>query len=288
MAENDHPMGGAVVTGGGSGIGRAIALRLLREGYGVVVADLHADAGRETVRLAEVEGLGESIVFEQVDVTVETDVERAVTVAVSRFDHLSIMVNNAGVPGAFGPLTEVDAKDWDFTLAVLLRGVFLGTKHAARAFLAQGGSGVVINMASAAGYTAGLATHAYSAAKSAVIAFTRTSALELAPHRVRVVAISPGVIPTPLSGLQNEDLASVLDKAQPWPAHGTSEHVAGVVAFAVSSDAEFITGESIVVDGGFLTHGPGAGFLDQVGLTAPKRAGIRYTSAQVGATTEVR
>ncbi|MFE3188498.1 SDR family NAD(P)-dependent oxidoreductase [Nocardia sp. NPDC059240] len=281
-------LGGAVVTGAGSGLGRAIALRLLEEGYGVVVADLNIEAGYGTVRLAEEAGYRHAIHFEQSDVIDEADIERAIHAAVSRFGRLSVMVNNAGIAGAFGPLTEISARDWDFTQSVLLRAVFLGTKHAARAFLAQELPGVVINIASAAGYTAGLATHAYSSAKSAVIALTRTTALELAPHRIRVVAISPGVIPTPISGRVDDEFAAALDNAQPWPEHGTADQVAGVVAFAVGKDAEFITGESIVVDGGLLTHGPGPELLTSLGLQTPRVAGIRYASSDKGATTEIR
>jgi NAD(P)-dependent dehydrogenase (short-subunit alcohol dehydrogenase family) len=269
--------GGAVVTGAGAGVGQAIALRLLRDGFGVAVCDVNPDAVERTIGMAADEGL-HATVAAVADVAVEADVQTAVDAARREFSTLSVMVNNAGIGGAFGPITELVPNDWDATFAVLVKGVLLGTKHAARAFLEQHEPGVIVNIASAAGYTAGLAAHAYSAAKAAVISLTRSAALELAPHRIRVAAVSPGLILTGLAGAASEDYARRLDTAQPWPGHGTSDDVAGVVSFLVGADAGFITGTSVVVDGGLLTTGPGPDLLASIGLDPAKRrrAGISY------------
>lgn len=255
--------GVAVVTGGGSGIGRATALRLLADGWAVVVADVNDDSAAGTVELA---GQG-PVAAVHADVAVEADVEAAVALAVERFGRLDCMVNNAGVAGAFGPITEVAVDDWDYTFAVLARGVFLGTKHAARCFAAAGRGGSVVNVASIGGVGGAIAQQAYSAAKAAVVNLTVTTAVELAQHRVRVNAVAPGPVLTPLAAGADdrlERLARTLTTTQPWPEPGRPEDVAAVIAFLAGPDAHFVTGETIVVDGG-LTAAGGRAQIDRLG-----------------------
>ncbi len=249
----------AVVTGGANGIGRATVLRFLAEGAAVVAADLNETTGRETLDLASRAGQGKRIRFLRTDVVQEADVAAAVQLAVSEFGRLDCIFNNAGIGGAFGPITHISAEDWDYTFAVLVRGVFFGIKHAARAMKAQAQGGSIINTASVAGLSGGDGPQAYSAAKAAVINLTRAVAVELAPARIRVNAICPGAILTPLLHRGSpEALAPVLEKIQPWPEVGQGEHIAGAALFLASEDARFITGAALVVDGGLTATGGNA------------------------------
>jgi NAD(P)-dependent dehydrogenase (short-subunit alcohol dehydrogenase family) len=149
----------AVITGAASGMGLATAARFVAEGAKVVVADVNADAGQ-----AAADQLGPSARFTRCDVSVEDDVAAAVALATDAFGRLDIMFNNAGIGGAFGPVTELEVEHWDATFAVLVRGVFLGIKHAARVLTAQGQGGSIINTASVAGLGGGAGPQAYSAA----------------------------------------------------------------------------------------------------------------------------
>ncbi|HEV8627962.1 MAG TPA: SDR family oxidoreductase [Acidimicrobiia bacterium] len=244
----------AVVTGGASGIGRATVERFLVEGWSVVAADLNAENGEALVADLEAAGHKGRIVFVRVDISREEDVAATVGAAADRFGRLDCMVNNAGVGGAFGPITELEVEDWDYTFAVLTRSVLLGIKHAARLMLAGGRPGSIVNTASIAGLGGGAGPQAYSAAKAAVLNLTRTTAVELAPHRIRVNAVNPGAVRTPLAKMARlEDLAG---DAQPWPEVGQPAQVASVIYFLAGDDAGFITGESITVDGGTIAAGP--------------------------------
>ena len=171
------------------------------------------------------------------------------------FGGLDFVFNNAGVGGAFGPVTELEVADWDYTFAVLVRGVFLGTKHAARAMQAQGRGGVIVNTGSIAGLAGGGGPQAYSAAKAAVIHFTRMIAAELAPHRIRVNSISPGVIHTPLVDTGKRDVNAAIAGIQPWEEVGQPDYIARVVEFLAGDGARFITGENVVIDGGLMAAG---------------------------------
>jgi NAD(P)-dependent dehydrogenase (short-subunit alcohol dehydrogenase family) len=249
----------AVITGGGNGIGRATVLRFLAEGARVVVADLNEATGKETLELAAKAGAGDRVRFQRVDVANEAEVEAALELATSAFGRLDVVFNNAGIAGAFGPITHVDEKDWDATFDVLVKGVFLGMKHAARVMKAQGRGGSIISTASIAGLAGGDGPQAYSASKAAVINLTRAVAIELAPQRIRVNAICPGAILTPLIHRGNPDsMRPLLEKYQPWPDAGQPEDIAAAALFLASDDARFVTGAALVVDGGATARGGNA------------------------------
>lgn len=272
----------AVITGGANGIGAETALRFLREGARVMIADLNeANALRMLATAAEA-GYGERIRFVKTDVAEETQVQAMFDATLTHFGRLDCVFNNAGVGGVFGPIAQTRVEDWDYTLAVLLRGVFLGMKHGARILQAQGSGGCIISTSSVAGYAAGSGAHAYSSAKAAIINLTRSVAVELAPNRIRVNAVAPGPLMTDLfhRGKVEEAAQSILQR-QPWPVPGGASDVAGVVAFLASDDASFITGETIVVDGGLLARGP-ALFGEGANSALLRAAGLdRGTTGQV-------
>jgi NAD(P)-dependent dehydrogenase (short-subunit alcohol dehydrogenase family) len=274
----------AVITGGGNGIGRATVLRFLEEGARVVVADLNEQTGNETLALAKQAGSDARARFIRTDVACEADVAAAVALATSAFGRLDVMFNNAGVAGAFGPITDIAEADWDYTFDVLVKGVFLGMKHAARVLKAQGQGGVILSTASIAGLSGGDGPQAYSASKAAVINLTRAVAIELAPLRIRVNAICPGGILTPLLHRGNEDaMRPVLEKFQPWPEAGRPEHIAGAALFLASDDSTFVTGEALVVDGGAMAAGSNAIQNLGGGAMAAMGAGVdRGTTGQEG------
>ncbi len=247
----------AVVTGGASGMGRSTVLRFLAEGASVVVADYNAGTGEETLGLARDAGHGDRVSFIRTDVAREADIEAMIAHALSRFGRLDVLFNNAGVGGAIGPLTETTVEDWDYTFDVLAKGVFLGIKHGARAMKAQGDGGAIINTASIAGLSGDAGPLVYSAAKAAVISLSKSAAVELAPHRIRVNAICPGFIATPLAGGGDpERIREAFARSQPWPETGSGEHIAGAALFLASEDATFVTGEALIVDGGLTAAGP--------------------------------
>ncbi len=247
----------AVVTGGASGMGRATVERFLHEGARVVIADYNADTGGAFFEELVAEGYEESVSFRKTDVAVEEDVVAMLEHAVRCFGALDVVFNNAGVGGAIGPLTETRVEDWDYTFDVLAKGVFLGIKHGARIMKAAGRGGAIINTASIAGLSGDAGPLVYSAAKAAVISLTQSAAVELAPDRIRVNAICPGFINTPLAdGGDPERTQKAFLESQPWPDYGRGEHIAGAAVFLASDDAEFVTGEKLVVDGGLTAAGP--------------------------------
>ncbi|HEX2890458.1 glucose 1-dehydrogenase [Vineibacter terrae] len=267
----------AIITGGGSGMGRDTVLHFLDEGARVMVADINEDNGRQTVALAKAQGHADRAAYVRCDVAEEAEVAAMVAAAERTFGTLDIAYLNAGVGGAFGPIGETTVEGWDYTFAVLVRSVFLGMKHASQAMRRHDRGGVILSTASVAGIVGGAGSHAYSAAKAAVISLTQNVATELAPHRIRVNAIAPGVISTPLLHRGKPEKFEAQFRRQPWPERGEGKHIATVAAFLCSDDARFVTGETVKVDGGLLAQGIaiwGAGAENPL-LRAP---GVNYGS----------
>jgi NAD(P)-dependent dehydrogenase (short-subunit alcohol dehydrogenase family) len=263
-----------VVTGGASGIGLATVERFLAEGASVLVADIVEERLQAVeTHLCEVPAWSERVVVQAADVSVEADNAALMATAIERFGRLDVFGANAGVTGPDKSLLDHDVEEWDFVLGVLLRGTFLAIKHAGAAMIAQGGGGAIISTASVAGLVGGGGPAAYSAAKAGVISLTRSAAVELAPHNIRVNSVCPGAILTGItdgSGLSRETLARMIEEITPLPTYGQPEHVASVVAFLASEDASFVTGESIVVDGGLVADG----------LRVPSRMAAAFKAAR--------
>jgi NAD(P)-dependent dehydrogenase (short-subunit alcohol dehydrogenase family) len=249
----------AVITGGASGIGEGTARLFVAEGAHVVIADVQDARGADVVK-----DLGDGAVYVHADVTREEDVAHALAAAVSRFGRLDCLFNNAGAVGVRGGIEQIPVEKFDATMALLVRGVFLGMKHAAPIMKKQG-AGSIISTASVAGLQAGYGPHVYSAAKAAVIQLTRTVAMELGEIGVRVNCICPGGIATPIFGQafgfspeQSEGLVpllkGVLEQMQPIRRPGMPNDIAHAALWLASDDAGFVNGHALVVDGG-LTGG---------------------------------
>jgi NAD(P)-dependent dehydrogenase (short-subunit alcohol dehydrogenase family) len=242
----------AIITGAASGMGRAASILFANHGANVVLADLNASGGEETARLASESG--NACVLQRTDVSAEADVMALVKRAVDTFGGLDIMFNNAGIGGAVGPLEEIKVEDWDRTQAVCLRGVFLGIKHSVPEMRKRGG-GAIVSTASIAGVWGYPGLHAYSAAKAGVVNLTRSAALEFAADGIRVNCIAPGGVSTPIvyGGMANKDaVESMLVKAQPIPRAGQPEDIAQAALYLASDASSFVTGHTLVVDGGAI------------------------------------
>ena len=247
----------ALVTGGASGIGESTVRLFVDEGASVAIADIQDARGG---RLAA--ELGTRALYVHADVSRERDVRGAIDETVKRFGRLDVLFNNAGYGGVTGSIEEIAVEGFDETLGVLLRGVFLGMKHAAPVMKRQGG-GSIISTASVAGLRTGLGPHVYSAAKAAVIHLTRSAAMELGESGVRVNCICPGGIATPIFGkglgLSPEQadsvvpmLKGVLEHLQPIKRAGAPDDIAQAALFLASDEAGFVNGHALVVDGGLI------------------------------------
>jgi NAD(P)-dependent dehydrogenase (short-subunit alcohol dehydrogenase family) len=247
----------AVITGGASGIGAATVRLFVEEGCRVVIADVQDDKG---ARLAD--ELGQSAAYLHADVSRESDVSGAIAHALSRFGRLDCLYNNAGSGGVSGPIAEIPVDAYDHTMGVLLRGVFLGMKHAAPIMKRQG-SGSIVSTASVAGLQAGYAPHIYSAAKAAVVHLTRSVAMELGESGVRVNCICPGGIATPIFGAAlgvsgaeadrvAETMKALLATFQPIQRAGVPEDIARAALWLASDDSSFVNGHALIVDGGLI------------------------------------
>ncbi len=242
----------AVITGAGSGIGRASAVAFASEGACVVAADLNVKGAGETVRQIQSSG-GFADSF-AVDVTDSVQVERMVKHAVDRFGRLDVLFNNAGLPQAFGQFEDSTDDLFDRIMNVNVKGVFLGCRAAIPLMKAQGG-GVILNTASTAGIRPRPGLAVYNASKAAVISLTKTLALELAPHHIRVVSICPVATDTPMLpgfiGAADEAEARKRFVATiPWGRLNLPEDIARAAVFLASPEAEMVTGTAFEVDGG--------------------------------------
>ncbi len=245
----------ALVTGAGSGIGRATALALAREGARVVVADLVEEGGQETVGLVQKAG-GEAS-FVKVDVAQAAEVEALVKKSVEVFGRIDCAFNNAGIEGAIAPIARYGEEDFDRVIAINLKGVFLCLKYEIAQLLEQGGGGAIVNTASAAGLIGAPTMPAYVASKHGVIGLTKSAALAYARRGIRVNAVCPGVIRTPMV----ERVISEFPQAetnflveQPIQRFGMPEEIAEAVVWLCSDAASLVTGVPVPVDGGYVAH----------------------------------
>jgi NAD(P)-dependent dehydrogenase (short-subunit alcohol dehydrogenase family) len=255
----------AVVTGGARGIGAGIVRRFVEEGAQVVFSDLLNEKGK-----ALEEELGKNVAFYQADATSASDTEALMNFAVERFGRLNCVVNNAGAGGVRGPIAETPVEGFDRSIALLLRGPFLGIKYA----VPHMESGTIINIASISGITAGYSPHIYTAGKFGVVGLTKSVALELAERGIRVNAICPGKIATAIFSRILPDMPAGLverspEIAEPWLAEGVPlgragfpADIANTALWLASSESSFITGQALVVDGGSTSGRPWSQMLN--------------------------
>ncbi len=248
----------AIITGGTSGIGEATAKVFVAEGANVILAGRSEEKGRKIA-----DQLGENAVYQRADVMIEDDIKALVDLAVERFGRLDCLFNNAGASSR-GTLETVTKEDFDYSMNLLLGSVVFGMKHAAPVMKPQGG-GCIINNSSIAAIRMGQGGYLYSAAKAAVTHISRVAGVELGPFGIRVNAISPGAIATPIfwggsqvAGTRDEarnaatleKLKANLAKATPLPRSGLDKDIAMAAVFLASDDGSFVNCQDIVVDGG--------------------------------------
>jgi NAD(P)-dependent dehydrogenase (short-subunit alcohol dehydrogenase family) len=245
----------ALITGGASGIGKASAKLFTSNGATVFIADIQDQRGK---KLASELGVN----YIHMDVSKEKDVRAGVDYVVEHLGKLDSIFNNAGIAGAVGELDTVTVEMFDRTIAVNLRGIFLGTKYAARVMREQG-SGSIINTSSIAAIRTGYGNHVYSASKAGVLQFSRSVAMELGESNIRVNCILPGFIPTPMiamaRGISVEEADSKLQiinnmfkDAQPIKRSGSVDDIAHAALWLASDDSSFVNGHALVVDGGVI------------------------------------
>jgi NAD(P)-dependent dehydrogenase (short-subunit alcohol dehydrogenase family) len=244
----------AIVTGASSGIGRAAAMRFAEEGASVVAADVNADGGAATVD--EIRDAGGEATFVETDVSDRSDVNAMVEAAVDRYGGLDFAFNNAGVEGRNDSLVDQSDDDWERVIDINLKGVFLGLQAEIPAMLDDGG-GVIVNTSSIAGVVGFQGVSPYVASKHGVIGLTKTAALEYGREGVRVNAISPGVIQTPMierSETANPEMVEAVSEATPMGRIGEPEEIGDAAVWLCSDDASFVTGETMVIDGGYVSQ----------------------------------
>jgi len=244
----------AIVTGGGSGIGREAAVRFGEEGANVVVADVNVDGSEETAELVREAG-GDATVIET-DVSDPADVEAMVDAAVETYGGLDYAFNNAGIEGESEPAGEHPLDNWKQVIDVNLKGVYLCMRYELPAMLESGG-GSIVNTSSIAGLVAFPGLSPYVASKHGVIGLTKTAAVEYSREGVRVNAISPGVIDTPMVQRSEEDDPEMMEQvtaATPIGRLGAPEEIGDAAVWLCSEDASFVTGETLVIDGGYVAQ----------------------------------
>ncbi len=241
-----------LITGGTSGIGRETAILFAKAGAKVVVAGRREKEGEETIELVRAAG-GDGL-FVKTDVSKASEVEALVRQTVGRFGRLDVAFNNAGIESVLAPIVRQSEEDWDRTISINLKGVWLCLKYEIRQMLSQGGGGAIVNMASINGLIGAIGAAAYSASKHGVIGLTQTAALENAKSGIRINAVCPGFIETPMAdrifrvpGLQKYVLS-----CHPIGRLGRPTEIAEAVVWMCSDRASFMTGQSLVLDGGLL------------------------------------
>jgi NAD(P)-dependent dehydrogenase (short-subunit alcohol dehydrogenase family) len=247
----------AIVTGGATGIGRAIALRLASEGAIVNVADVNAEFGAETER--DLKAMNAQSCFIPCDVSKSSEVQAVVDTVIGEHGRIDVLVNDAGIPGTLVPIDQLDDEMWERVLGVNLRGVFLCCKYALRGLTAAP-RGAIVNIASTFGMIGAPHTVAYAASKGGVIALSRQLAVELGPRGVRVNAIAPGYVDndmdqrrtrmTPEAAEANLAAREAAAALQPAGRQADVSEIAAAVAFVASDEASFMTGALVPVDGG--------------------------------------
>ena len=242
----------AIVTGAASGIGRATALLFAREGAKLVAADWHDDTASDL--MTQIASAGGEATFVKTDVSNPDDVQRMVQTAVDSYGRLDVLFNNAGIEGEQGPTADCTIENFDHVIAVNLKGVFLGMKFAIPAML-QSGGGSIINTASVAGVVGFPGIPAYTASKGGVIQLTKTAALEYATQGIRVNAICPGVIETPMVERfvsAGPEARAAIEASEPVGHMGKPEDIASMALFLASDESAFCTGAPFIVDGGMV------------------------------------
>jgi NAD(P)-dependent dehydrogenase (short-subunit alcohol dehydrogenase family) len=241
-----------IVTGGTSGIGRDTAVLFAKAGTNVVVAGRREAEGMETIDLIRAAG-GDGL-FVKTDVSRAADVRALVQKTVEKFGRLDVAFNNAGIEGSWSPIAEQSEEDWDSTIDINLKGVWLCLKFEIQQMLKQGGGGAIVNMASVAGFIGSAGAATYCASKHGVMALTKSAALETARSGIRVNVVCPAVIETPMG----ERLWGAPEAKKfalglhPIGRFGRPEEIANAVVWMCSDGASFMTGQSLVLDGGFL------------------------------------
>lgn len=244
----------ALVTGAGSGIGRATAVLFAREGARVIVSDVNVSGGEATVAAIQKQG-GETR-FIRCDISKPSEVEALIRGTVEAFGRLDCAVNNAGISGVMAPTGDYPEDMWDRIIATNLKGVWLCMKQEIQQMLKQGG-GSIVNTASAAGLVGLPMAPAYVAAKHGVVGLTKTAALEYAKANIRINAVCPGVVRTPMITVatdNNPEVEAMVIAAEPVGRMGTPEEVAEALVWLCSGAASFVTGAALPVDGGLVAQ----------------------------------
>lgn len=236
-----------VVTGAGKGIGKGIAQAFAQAGYQVVVSDINYD---ECLQVAtEIEAIGQKAIAVKCDVSLKVEVDNLIEEAINKFGQLDVLVNNAGI-FPFQAFAEMTESDWDKVMNVNLKSLFLSSQAAAKKMLA---GGKIINISSIAATVGFSGLVHYCASKGGANAMTRALALELAAKKINVNNVAPGAIETPgASGAQTEEVKKQTLSTIPWGRMGQPEDIASAVLFLASPGADYITGQTLIVDGGFV------------------------------------
>jgi len=242
----------ALVTGGTSGIGRDTAVLFAKAGAKVVVAGRREPEGNETVELIRTAG-GDGL-FVKADISKASEVDALIQNAVERFGRLDIAFNNAGIEGACVPIVRQSEEDWDRTIDINLKGVWLCLKYEIRQMLRQGAGGAIVNMASITGLIGSVGAGAYCASKHGVIGLTKTAALENAKNGIRINAVCPGFTETPMTDriFRVPQVQKYVLSCHPIGRLGRPAEIAEAVVWMCSDRASFMTGQSLILDGGFL------------------------------------